>query len=63
MTKNGVRLVGPAQATDIDPEIVRIRALKLDGIKALWRETFKGEVPAGLTRDAPQLHAAVYKST
>lgn len=37
--------------TAIETEIQRIQKLKPDEVTALWRETFKREVPKALTRD------------
>jgi Protein of unknown function (DUF2924) len=41
----------PVDAAAIEAEIERIQTLKLDEVRALWRETFKKEVPKALTRD------------
>jgi hypothetical protein len=35
----------------VEAEISRIQVLKPDEVRALWRETFKKEVPKALTRD------------
>jgi len=35
----------------VEPEISRIQTLKPDDVRALWRDTFKKEVPKALTRD------------
>jgi hypothetical protein len=45
---------GGATAPDaaaIEAEIERIQTLKPDEVRALWRETFKRDVPKALTRD------------
>lgn len=41
---------GPAAAA-VEAEISRIQTLKPDEVRALWRETFRKEVPKALTRD------------
>jgi len=38
-------------AAAIEAEIDRIQTLKPDEVRALWRETFKREIPKALTRD------------
>ncbi|HVW74766.1 MAG TPA: DUF2924 domain-containing protein [Rhizomicrobium sp.] len=46
--------IGQARALDheaIEAEIERVQKLKPDEVRALWRETFKREVPKALTRD------------
>jgi hypothetical protein len=35
----------------IEAEILRIQSLSLDELRALWRDTFRKEVPKALTRD------------
>jgi hypothetical protein len=40
----------PAAAA-VEAEISRIQTLKADEVRALWRETFKKDVPKALTRD------------
>jgi hypothetical protein len=35
----------------VEAEISRIQTLKPEDARALWRETFKKEVPKALTRD------------
>lgn len=43
---------GPnADGAAIRTEIVRIRSLKIDDLRALWRKTFKKEAPQALTKD------------
>lgn len=37
--------------TAIKTEIVRIRSLKIDDLRGLWRATFKKDVPKALTKD------------
>ena len=41
----------PAVITAIEAEIERIRSVGLDEVRALWRATFKKEVPKALTRN------------
>jgi hypothetical protein len=41
----------PVDAAAIEAEVERIQTLKLDEVRALWRDTFKKEVPKALTRD------------
>ena len=41
----------PAIVAAIEAEIERIRSLGLDEVRALWRATFKKDVPKALTRD------------
>jgi hypothetical protein len=40
-----------AVTATIQAEIFRIQSLKPDEVRTLWRDTFKKEVPKGLTRD------------
>ena len=40
-----------ATPATIEAEISRIQTLKPDEVRALWRDTFKKEVPKALTRD------------
>src|ERR1700677_1573573 len=41
----------PVNADAIEAEIHRIQTLKPDEVRALWRDTFKREIPKALTRD------------
>lgn len=40
-----------AATTAVEAEIIRIQTLKPDEVRALWRDTFKKDVPKALTRD------------
>ncbi len=40
-----------SDSTLIKTEIARIRSLKIDDLRDLWRKTFKKEVPNALTKD------------
>jgi hypothetical protein len=41
----------PDTIAAIEVEVVRIQSLKPDEVRALWRDTFRKEVPRSLTRD------------
>jgi hypothetical protein len=41
----------PEAIAAIESEVARIQALKLDQVRALWRDTFKKDVPKSQTRD------------
>ena len=40
-----------SETAAVEAEISRIQTLKPDEVRALWRDTFKKEVPKALTRD------------
>jgi hypothetical protein len=42
---------GPNISVAIEVEILRIQSLNPDQVRALWRETFRKEIPKSLTRD------------
>jgi hypothetical protein len=41
----------PVDAAAVEAEIGRIQTMIPDAVKALWRDTFKREIPKALTRD------------